>query len=97
MTERLCAPAFKTSEGTIVSNNSFNIGKIGMVAPIACAKCGDSAHVIQRQPGGNGREHRAFECTTCRHRSYRLVAMAPADDNIQRMATQLDGKSLWRT
>lgn len=81
----------------MISSNPFNTSKLGTVAPIVCTKCGNSAHVIQRQPGENGREHRAFECATCRHRSYRVVAIAQVDDNIQRMATQLDGKSLWRT
>ncbi len=36
--------------------------------------------------GGNGREHRAFECTHLPSpRPYRPVAIALADDNIQRM------------
>ena len=81
-------------ESDMVSRQSLNPTTAGLVAPIVCIECGNNAHCVRREADKQDfhREHRTFQCTTCRRLSYRVVDLSPSDAAIQKEAEQMAGR-----
>ncbi len=82
----------------MISSTPPNTIKLDSSRPIVCTKCGNSTHMpFECQSGGMDGSTGHTNAPRVFHRSYRVVTTAPMDNNIQRMASQLNGRSLWRS
>jgi len=78
----------------MVSSQFLNPTTVSFVVPIVCIECGNNAHCIRREADKQDfhREHRTFQCTTCRRLSYQIVDLSPSDAAIQSEAEQMAGR-----